>query len=111
MILPLITMAYPPLNSTPLQGGAEPTGLVNRPIEARDSGRTSDFTKVYALNMNSWSWEQPIPIKSTDYLTEAISIASADVIRAQRKVEDNRFVVSRTGFIPNYASISRPCCR
>ena len=40
--------------------------------------------------MNTWIWEQPTPIKSTDYLTEAIRIASADEIRAMRKVEDNR---------------------
>lgn len=93
----LLLMAHHPILSclSPCsKGGIDPTALNYRALDSKDNGSSAAFTKVYTLNMNTWIWEQPIPLKSTDYLTEAINIASADIIRAQRKVEDNKYVRS-----------------
>ena len=62
----------------------EPTSLIYRHVEGKEN------TKVYVLNMKKWQWEQPTPIRSSQYLTEAIRMAEADIIRAQRVVKDHK---------------------
>jgi hypothetical protein len=64
--------------------------LAYRPIESSQRGETAAFTRVFALNMHTWRWEQPIPVESSDFLKEAIAIATSDVIRAQRRLVDNK---------------------
>mmetsp|Transcript_6105 Transcript_6105/g.8527 ORF Transcript_6105/g.8527 Transcript_6105/m.8527 type:complete len:1139 (-) Transcript_6105:212-3628(-) len=73
-----------------VMGGIQPTGLAYRPIDSSQRIDTAAFTKVYALNMHTWRWEQPIPVESSDSLKEAIAIATADVIRARRRLTDNK---------------------
>lgn len=68
-----------------VMGGAEPTSLTYRHVEA-----TAAATAVYALNLKTLRWETPDPINSADHLKGPLRIAEADVIRALKRCDEEK---------------------
>ena len=67
-----------------VMGGAEPTSLKYKHVE-------SDTTNVYALNLQKMRWETPTPLNSPEHLLEPLRIADADVIRAIKRCDEEKF--------------------
>ena len=64
-------------------GGAEPTSLRYRHVEAEN-------TLIYVLHLKTMRWEQPTAVNSAEHLREALIIADADVIRAYRRCDEEK---------------------
>jgi hypothetical protein len=64
-------------------GGVEPTSLKNCFVESKN-------TDVYTLNMRTWQWSIAIPINDNKYLEQPMRIADADIIRAEKRVMEER---------------------
>ncbi len=65
-------------------GGVEPTSKAYRLVDER-------FTQVNTLNLATMRWDCPVPTNSADYLIQPLRVAQADIIRAKRRVEEERF--------------------
>jgi len=68
-----------------VMGGAEPTSLIFRHVEAT-------ATDVHALNMKTLRWETTAPINSADHLSGPLRIAEADVIRALKRCDEEKLL-------------------
>jgi hypothetical protein len=66
-----------------VMGGAEPTSLTFRHVEAT-------ATAVHALDLKTLRWEAPDPINSADHLKGPLRIAEADVIRALKRCDEEK---------------------
>jgi hypothetical protein len=63
-------------------GGCEPTSLKYKLVEKDEQ------TNVYALDFRTMLWTQPKPINSAEHLKEPLRIAHSDVIRAQKRCDE-----------------------
>ena len=67
-------------------GGCAPTSLSNRLAD-----NTSDNSiRIYALNLTSMRWSNPIPVENTESLNIPLQIAETDIIRAKRRLDSER---------------------
>jgi hypothetical protein len=64
-------------------GGVEPTSLKFVPVEHRS-------TDLYTLNLRTWKWSIAIPINDNKYLEKPLEIAQADIIRAEKRMTEER---------------------
>lgn len=64
-------------------GGTPPTSLSYHPID-------TDYSRTYALDTRTMRWIEPRPVDTTNYFDEPIKIAETDVLRARRRVDDEK---------------------
>ena len=74
-------------------GGAVPTSLFNRTADNIDM----NVIRIYALNLTTMVWSNPIPIENTESLTIPLQIAESDIIRAKKRVASERDIAKSLG--------------
>lgn len=76
-------------------GGATATALTNVTADNNNidssytynSDNNKNFIKIYALNLKTMVWTNPIPIENVESLAIPLQIAETDIIRAKHRVE------------------------
>jgi hypothetical protein len=65
-------------------GGIEPTSKVYQHVDLH-------HTQVHSLNLTTMRWDCPVPTNSADNLIEPLRVADSDVIRARRRIDEEKF--------------------
>lgn len=74
-------------------GGAVPTSLFNKTADYL----SNNTIRIYALNLSTMIWSNPIPVENTESLNIPLQIAESDIIRAKKRIQSEKDTAKSLG--------------